>query len=64
MDSKIFALLKKQIDDDKLNAAQALVSGRAADFADYRHLCGVVRGLEMAQRNVEEMEVRVLHSDD
>jgi hypothetical protein len=45
-------------------AINFLTTGRAADFADYRHLCGVIRGLTHAESIVKDLVQRLEHEDD
>jgi len=41
----------------KLRSEQAafIASGRATDYADYRHTCGVIRGLTHAESIVRDL---------
>jgi hypothetical protein len=51
---------------DKLRAEQSafLSAGRAADHADYRHLCGVIRGLTYAESIVKDLVQKMENFDD
>jgi len=40
-----------------------LSDGGAKDYAEYRDLCGVIRGLTIAQQEIEDL-VRKLKKDD
>jgi hypothetical protein len=40
-----------------------LVSGQSKDYAQYRELCGVIRGLQTAQREIGDL-VRKLKDDN
>ena len=64
MDPKIANYLLAEL--DKLRAEQSifLTTGRAADFADYRHLCGVIRGLTHAESIIKDLVQRLEHDDD
>jgi hypothetical protein len=63
MDNKILELLDKKIEEQVKSFSEALVSGRSQDFADYRELCGVIRGLQTAQREIGDL-VRKLKDDN
>ena len=63
MDTKIFELLNKKIEDQIKNHSEALVSGQSKDYAQYRELCGVIRGLQTAQREIGDL-VRKLKDDN
>lgn len=43
---------------------QALLEGKAADFADYRHLAGVIRGLTQAEYIVKDLVQKLEQSDE
>ena len=64
MEEDALSLLVKQMDDEKLSVAESLVNGSALDFAEYRRMCGVIRGLELAQRIVGEMRERLQKQDE
>jgi len=59
MDAKLANYLLSEF--DKLRAEQAafLTTGRAADHAEYRHLCGVIRGLTHAESIVKDLVQRL-----
>jgi hypothetical protein len=40
-----------------------LISGRCVDFAEYRHLCGIIRGLELSEQIVDDL-VQKLEKED
>ena len=50
---------------DKLKAEQHMFlgSGRAGDFSEYRHVCGIIRGLGHAETIVRDL-VQRLEIDD
>lgn len=64
MDNEILKLLHKQMDERKKTLTEALVSGIAKDFAEYRNLCGEVRGLLVAQGYVEDLAKRIVAHED
>jgi hypothetical protein len=63
MDNKIFEILNKRIEDQVKSHSEALVSGQSKDYAQYRELCGVIRGLQTAQREIGDL-VRKLKDDN
>lgn len=64
MENDVLSLLVKQMDDEKLSVAEALVNGSAMDFAEYKRMVGVIRGLELGQRIVGEMAERLRREDE
>jgi translation initiation factor 2 beta subunit (eIF-2beta)/eIF-5 len=63
MDTKIFELLDRKIEEQIKSHSEALVSGQSKDYAQYRELCGVIRGLQTAQREIGDL-VRKLKDDN
>jgi hypothetical protein len=63
MDTKIFELLNKRIEEQVKSHSEALVSGQPKEYAQYRELCGVIRGLQTAQREIGDL-VRKLKDDN
>jgi hypothetical protein len=63
MDTKIFEILNKRIEDQVKSHSEALVVGQSKDYAQYRELCGVIRGLQTAQREIGDL-VRKLKDDN
>jgi len=51
---------------DKLRGDQTvfLNGGGAKDFAEYRHVCGVIRGLTHAEQLVKDLAKKLEYSDD
>ena len=48
--------LRKTLDEDIAALTQALVNGRAADYAAYRHMVGKLQGLVTAREHLQERE--------
>jgi hypothetical protein len=40
-----------------------VAGGRAADYAEYRHVCGIIRGLNTAEQIIKDL-VQRLEKDD
>jgi len=64
MNPQIFDLLNKKFEDSKSSHVEALVNGASKDYAEYRELCGVIRGLQTAQRELADLVRRVKESDN
>lgn len=41
-----------------------VASGRCNDFAEYRHICGIIRGLELADQMVDDLVQKMEKDDD
>jgi hypothetical protein len=63
MDKQILELLNKKIEEQVKSHSEALVEGQSKDYAQYRELCGVIRGLQTAQREIGDL-VRKLKDDN
>ena len=64
MDPKLANYLLAEFDKLRTEQTVFLSTGRAADFAEYRHLCGVIRGLTHAESIVKDLVQRLEHEDD
>jgi len=63
MQHQVLDLLKQRLEDQKASHVEALAGGAANDYASYRELCGVIRGLQTAQFEIADL-VRKLKDDD
>ena len=55
MAKTVFDVLKQKIEEDKSSALHFLGSGGAKDFAQYREITGLIRGLEACINYVEDL---------
>jgi len=63
MSNTVMDLLQRKLKEQEESHVQALAGGAVADYAAYRELCGVIRGLQTAQREVADL-VRRLKDED
>jgi hypothetical protein len=56
-------LLRKNNNEYREQAVDKLISGGAKDYAEYRELVGVIRGLDSANLTIQDLEQR-LESDN
>lgn len=65
MDShRVLAHVAKEIDKLRADQINFIVAGSVKDFAEYRHLCGVIRGLTLTETFVNDLVQRMENSDD
>jgi hypothetical protein len=64
MNSQALTYLLKEIDKLREDQAIFLNGGGAKDFAEYRHVCGVIRGLTHADQIVKDLAKKLEYSDD
>ena len=55
MAKTVFDVLRDKINEDKSSALQFLGGGGAKDFAQYKEITGLIRGLEACYTYVEDL---------
>jgi len=60
----VMDLLQKKLKEQEESHIQALAEGAVADYAAYRELCGVIRGLQTAQRELADLVRKLKETDD
>jgi len=55
MAKTVFDVLKERIEDQRSSATEFLSSGGSKDYAEYRELCGVIRGLDTTLSFMEDL---------
>jgi hypothetical protein len=63
MATTAFSVVIKEIEERRESIARVLVEGAAKDYAEYKSLCGEIRGLSQAHMYVTDL-VRKLEQDD
>ena len=64
MAKTVFDVLKDKITVEMQAANEHLASGAANNFAGYRDLCGFIRGLEVALREIEDLSRNYMEDED
>lgn len=64
MAKTVFDVLKERIEEQKSSAVDFLVGGSMKDYAEYRNVCGLVRGLDTALSHIEDLSRNYLEDDD
>lgn len=64
MNNTVMDLLKQKLQEQEDSHVRALVEGAVADYATYRELCGVIRGLQTAQREIADLVRKLKDQDD
>ena len=57
-------ILKRQNDEFRQQAINKLISGAAKDYPEYRELVGVIRGLDHANYNLQDLKQRMERLND
>lgn len=63
MATTAFSVVIKELEERRDDIAQALISGAAKDFPEYKSMCGEIRGLSVAHSFITDL-VRRLENDD
>tara|TARA_R110000824_G_scaffold197578_1_gene381169 strand:+ start:5791 stop:5988 length:198 start_codon:yes stop_codon:yes gene_type:complete len=64
MAKTVFDVLAERIEEQKTSALQFLADGGAKDYAEYRNVCGLLRGLQISLSNIEDLSRNFLEDDD
>jgi hypothetical protein len=64
MAKTVFDVLNEAIREKIDSVSEALASGSAKDYPEYRELCGLIRGLEHALREVNDLSRKFLDEDN
>jgi hypothetical protein len=60
----VFDVLLKNIEEHRSSAIEVLAQGSVKDYAEYRDLCGLIRGLETAQREIRDLSRNYMDDND
>ena len=61
---QVLNYLVREIDKLRDDNAAFLGAGRAINFDEYRHVCGIIRGLTFAETLIKDLAQRMELSDD
>lgn len=64
MAETVFSVLEKHIDAQIASAQAFLTAGSAKDYASYREIVGLIRGLEASKQYVEDLSRTYAGDDD
>jgi len=64
MATTVFGVLNNKLTEHKTSAQEFLNNGGAKDFAGYREGCGVIQGLNIALRELNDLSRKYMEEDD
>lgn len=64
MAKTVFEALRSTLEGESVRISNHLAEGKAGDYATYKELCGVVRGLTHAVAAITDLEQNYLERDD
>ncbi len=65
MAKTVFEVLVEKITDQKRSSEEFIRTGAAKDYAAYKEICGVLRGLDTALREINDLSrIHMENQDD
>ena len=64
MAKTVFDVLKEKLTAHKGASEEFIQSGAAKDFAEYREVCGVLRGLDTALQEINDLSRNYMEDED
>jgi len=64
MIDKYLEHLTSKVNDKILQLQDAMGDGNAADFAEYKKMCGEIKGLLTARSYIKDLQERLTNNDD
>lgn len=64
MAKTVFDVLNERIDEQISSAQDFLRGGSAKDYANYREIVGLIRGLEASKQFIEDLSRNYMDDDD
>ena len=61
---KVLKLLAEKIDDKVAQLQEALGSGSAKDYVEYKAMVGEIKGLLTARLNIQDLQKNIEESDE
>ena len=58
-DTRPLSVIRSELDKLKQDQVSFIAGGGAKDFAEYRHICGIIRGLTHADEIVKDLVQRI-----
>lgn len=64
MDAKVIGLLNDRLEEQKIQLSEVLCAGNAKSYEHYKELCGQIRGLMTAQREISDLVRKLKDAED
>lgn len=64
MATTAFSVVLKEIEERRDSIAQALIAGSAKDYAEYKNMCGEIRGLSVAHSIITDLVRQMEYSEN
>ena len=63
-DTRVLAHVQKEIEKMRQEQTAFLAASRADTYDEYKKICGVIRGLNLADSIINDLVQRMEHSDE
>ena len=60
---RALAHVQKEIERSRQEQIEFLAAGRAEQFGEYQKICGVIRGLDLANSIINDLVQRITHDE-
>lgn len=64
MAKTVFDVLEEKLAERQQSQEEFINGGGAKDFAEYRESCGVIRGLTIARRELQDLAKNYMDAED
>jgi hypothetical protein len=64
MANTVFGVLEDKIKALRVPLEESLTQGAAKDFAEYKDRCGIIQGLNLALREIEDLSKNYMDDDN
>lgn len=64
MAKSVLGLLEENFSDRIEAIKDSVAAGSSKDYADYKEMCGLIRGLELARREVKDLSRKLMEEDN
>ena len=64
MATTAFTVVLNEIEEHRESIARALIDGTARDYAEYKSMCGEIRGLSVAHAFINDLVRRMEQAED
>lgn len=64
MELKIFEILNSKLNERVMDLSRSLNEGVAKDYPEYKGMCGVIKGLQTAQYELNDLLRKIKETDD
>lgn len=64
MANTVLDVVLKELEERRETLIRAMSAGAAKDYAEYKHMCGEIRGLSVAHAHITDLVRKLEHDDE